>query len=94
MTLFFLDFFSLKTNSFFDNTAPQHSSVLKFLFVKGAVVGPVLCFTLAACIGAMDVLLPAGQCPVCLSHSLGTQGRLHLAGGICLGRFLLSYFGD
>ena len=47
-------------------------SVLKSLFSKAAVVSPVVCFTLATSIGAMDVLLSAGQCPVCLSHSLGT----------------------
>ena len=38
----------------------------------------------------MDVLLSAGQCPVCLSYSLETQGKLHLASGICLELFLTS----
>ena len=94
VALFFLDFLSLRTDSFLDNIAPHHISVLKSLFVKAAVVGPVACFTVATCIGAMDVPLSAGQCPVCLSHSLGTQGKLHLASGICLELFLLSYFGD
>ena len=61
---------------------------------ENAVVSPVVCFTLATSIGAMDVLLSAGQYLVYLSHSLGTQGKLHLAGGICLELFLLSYFGD
>ena len=93
MALFFLDFLSL-TDSFLDNIAPQHISVSKSLFVKAAVVGPVVCFTMATYIGAMGVLLSAGQCPVCLSHSLGTQGKLHLTGGICLELFPLSYFGD
>ena len=73
MALFFLDFLSLRTDSFLDNIVPQHISVSKSLFVKAAVVGPVVCFTMATCIGAMDVLLSAGQCPVCLSHGLGTQ---------------------
>ena len=74
MALFFLDFLSLRTDFFLDNIAPQHISVLKLLLVKAAVFGPVVCFTLAACIGAMDV-------PVCLSHSLRTQGTLHLPSG-------------
>ena len=94
VSLFFLGFPSLRTDSFLDNIAPPHISVLKSLFLKAAVVSPVVCFTLATRIGAMDVLLSAGQCPVCLSHSLGTQGKLHLASGICLELFLLSYFGD
>ena len=94
VALFFSDFLSLRTDSFLDNIAPQHISALKSLFVKAAVVGPVVCFTLATCTGAMDVLLSAGQCPVCLSHSLGTEGKLHLAIGICLEVFLSTYFGD
>ena len=81
VALFFLDFLSLRTDFFLDNIVPQHISVLKFLFVKAAVVGPVVCFTLATCIGAMDVLLSAGQCSVCLSHSLRPHGMLHLASG-------------
>ena len=83
-----------RTNSLLDNTGPQHISVLKSLSVKAAVDGPVVCFALATFIGAMDVLLSACQCPVCLSHSLGTQSKLHLASGICLELYLLSYFGD
>ena len=70
--LFFSYFLSLRTDSFLDNIAPQHISVLKYLFVKAAAVDPVVYFSLATCIGAMDVLLLAGQCPVCLSHSPGT----------------------
>ena len=73
---------------------PQHINALKSLSKKTAVVGLVVCFTLAACIEAMDVLLAAGQCTVCLSHSLGTQGEFHLANGIYPELFLLSYFGD
>ena len=63
--------------------------------MKAAVLGPVVCFTLATCIGAMDVLLSASQCPLCMYDSPGTQGKLYLASGICLGLglFLLSYFG-
>ena len=48
VALFFLDFLSLRTDFFLDNIAPQHISVLKFLFVKAAVFGSVVCFTLAA----------------------------------------------
>ena len=47
VALFFLDFLGLRTDFFLDNIAPQHISVLKFLFVKAAVFGPVVCFTLA-----------------------------------------------
>ena len=61
---------------------------------KTAVVGLVVCFTLATSIEAMDVLLAAGQCIVCLSHSLRTQGKFHLVSGIYLELFLLSYIGD
>ena len=93
VALFFIDFLSLRTDSFWDRIARQHISVLKSIFVKAAVVGTVVCFTLATCIGAMDVLLSASQCPLCMYDSLGTQGKLHLASGICLGLFLLSYFG-
>ena len=74
--LFSLDFTSLRTDSFLDNIAPRHISVLKSLFLKAAVVSPVVCFTLATSVRAMDVPLSAGQCPVCLSHSLGTQELL------------------
>ena len=74
VALFFLDFVSLRTDFFLDNIAPQHINVLKFLFVKAALFGPVICFTLATCIGAMDVT-------VCLSHSLRTQDTLHLPSG-------------
>ena len=88
VALFFLDFPSLRTDSFLDNIAPRHISVLKFLFLKAVVVSPVVCFALATSIGAMDVLLSDGQCPVCLSYSLGTQGKLHLASSICLEPFL------
>ena len=55
MALFFLDFPSLRTDSFLDNIAPRHISVLKFLFLKAVVVSPVVCFALATSIGAMDV---------------------------------------
>ena len=44
MALFFLGFLSLRTDSFFDNIAPQQISVWKSLFVKAAVVGPVVQF--------------------------------------------------
>ena len=47
VTLSFLDFLRMRTDFFLDNIAPQHISVLKFLFVKAAVFGPVVCFTLA-----------------------------------------------
>ena len=87
VALFFSDFPSLKTRT----TAHQ---CIEIFIVKAAVVSLVVSFTLATIIGAMDVLLSAGQCPVCISHSLGTQGNLHLASGICLELFLLSYFGD
>ena len=80
VALLFLNFPSLRTDSFLDNIAPRHISVLKSLFLKAAVVSPVVCFTLATSIRAMDVLLSAGQCPVCLSHSLGTQGKLRRCG--------------
>ena len=60
VALFFFDFPSLRTDSFLDNIAPWHISVLKSLFLKAAVVSPVVCFTLATIIGAMDVLLSAG----------------------------------
>ena len=63
-----------------DKIAPQHINVLKSLSEKKtAVVGLVVCFTLATCIEATDVLLADGQCTVCLLHSLGTQGQFHLA---------------
>ena len=71
MALSFLDFLRMRTDFFLDNIAPQHISVLKFLFLKAALLGPVVCFTLATSTGAMDV-------PVCLSHSLRTQGTLHI----------------
>ena len=58
------------------------------------MVGLVVCLTLTTCIEAMDVLLAAGQCTVCLLHSLETKGQFHLASGIHLERFPLSYFGD
>ena len=74
VALSFLDFLGMRTDFFLDNIAQQHISVLKFLFVKAAVFGPVVCFTLATWIGAMDV-------PICLSHSLETQGTLYLPGG-------------
>ena len=38
VALFFLDFSSLRTDSFLDNIAPRHIRVLRFLFVKAAVV--------------------------------------------------------
>ena len=47
VALFFLDFLSLRTDFFLDKIAPQHISILKFLFVKAAVFGPVVFFTLA-----------------------------------------------
>ena len=47
VALFFLDFLSLRTDFFLANIVPQHISVLKFLFVKAAVFGSVVCFTLA-----------------------------------------------
>ena len=47
VALSFLDFLRMRTDFFLDNIAPQHISVLKFLFVKAAVFGPVVCFTLA-----------------------------------------------
>ena len=71
----------------------EHQCIEIFIF-KSSCVSPVVCLTLATSTGAMDVLLSAGTGPVCLSHSLGTQGKLHLASGICLELFLLSYFGD
>ena len=47
VALFFSDFLSLRTDFFLANIPPQHISVLKFLFVKAAAFGPVVCFTLA-----------------------------------------------
>ena len=47
VALFLLDFLGMRTDFFLDNIAPQHISVLKFLFVKTAVFGPVVCFTQA-----------------------------------------------
>ena len=47
VALFFLDFLSWRTDSFLDNIAPQHISVLKSLLVKADVAGPVVCFALA-----------------------------------------------
>ena len=47
VALSFLDFLRMRTDFFLDNIAPQHISVLKFLFVKTAVFGPEVCFTLA-----------------------------------------------
>ena len=47
VALFFLDFLSLRTDFFLAKIAPHHISVLKFLFVKAAVFGPEVCFTLA-----------------------------------------------
>ena len=38
VALFFLNFFSLRTDSSLDNIAPRHICVLKALFVKAAVV--------------------------------------------------------
>ena len=38
VALFFLDFFSLRTDSSLDNIEPRHICVLKSLFVKPAVV--------------------------------------------------------
>ena len=88
--LFFLDFLSPRTDFFLDNIAPQHIKCIEIFICKSSCGW----FSLATCIGAMDVLLSAGQCPVCLSHCPGTQGKLNFASGICLELFLLSYFGD
>ena len=88
MALSFLDFLSSRNDSFLDNIAPHHSNVWKSLSEKKtAVVGLVLCFTLAT-------WMCYCQCTVCLSHSLETQGQLQIASGIYLELFLLSYFGD
>ena len=46
VALFFLDFPGLRNDSFLDNIAPWHISVLKSLFLKAAVVSPVVSFTL------------------------------------------------
>ena len=78
VALFFLDFPSLRIDSFLDNIAPRHICVLKSLFVKAAVVIVLWFFHTGNKHWRMDVLLSAGQCPVCLSHSSGTQGKLHL----------------
>ena len=60
-------------------------NVLKSLSEKKtAVVGLVVCSTMATCIEAIDVPLAAGQCTVCLSHSLEKQAQFHLASGIYL----------
>ena len=91
--LFFSDFPSLRTDSFLDNIAPRHIWVLRFLFVKAAVV-IVLWFVshwqqaLDVLLSAMDVLLSAGKGPVCLSHSSGAQGKLHFVWNFSC------YFGD
>ena len=72
VALSFLDFLSSRNDSFLHNIALQHINVLKSLSEKTALVGLVVCFKLAICIEAMDVLLTAGQCTVCLSQSGNT----------------------
>ena len=53
VALLFLDFLCSKNDSFLDKIAPQHINVLKSLSEKKpAVVGLVVCFTLATCIEA------------------------------------------
>ena len=78
VALFFLDFPNLRTDSFLDNSTTAHLCIEIFICKSSCGNSPVVCFTLATSTGAMDVLLSAGQRQVCLSHSSGTQGKLHL----------------
>ena len=91
VALSFFDFLSSRNDSFLDNIVPQHINVLKSLSEKENTC----CWSCGLFqTGSMDVLLAASQCTVCLSHSLETQGQFHIASGIYLELFLLSYFGD
>ena len=91
VALSFFDFLSSRNDSFLDNIAPQHINVLKSLSEKKNSSG-WSCGLFHT--GNMDVLVAASQCTLCLSHSLETQGQFHIASGIYLELFLLTYIGD